>query len=69
VEEHVPAGWWQHFKQQCAPAWFRRIFPVITRKIVVQFNTKTYHMCPHISTPPNGHHHITFMTPDLGPLC
>ena len=29
----VPASWWQHWKRDCAPRWFRRRFPVKTRTI------------------------------------
>jgi hypothetical protein len=27
----VPCTWWDHFKQDCTPAWFQRLFPVHTR--------------------------------------
>ena len=27
-EVNIPTSWWQHFKQDCMPAWFMRLFPV-----------------------------------------
>lgn len=27
-EMNTPASWWQHFKRDCMPSWFKRLFPV-----------------------------------------
>ena len=32
VSIEVPADWWQHWKQDCAPAWFVKRWPVKMRK-------------------------------------
>lgn len=42
VSVDIPATWWQHFKQDHAPGWFVRRFPVKTKTVprTVEFNHK-----------------------------
>lgn len=39
-EYSFPYSWWEQWKQECAPAWFRARFPVKYRKDVVKFRVQ-----------------------------
>lgn len=49
-----PATWWQHWKQDCAPQWFRKRWPVrySTEKIVVDFTSYDTYPRADITLPP-----------------
>lgn len=34
IEIVTPASWWQHFKLQVMPVWFKRLFPVKVERVV-----------------------------------
>lgn len=47
-----PETWWQAFKEQYAPDWFLRYFPV--RNHHVEFQTRQYlAVCPHVNMSPH----------------
>jgi hypothetical protein len=55
----VPASWWEALKQEYAPAWFLRRWPVRVREIGVS-TTAVYNTCPHIAVNRNAPH-INFL--------
>ncbi len=57
----VPADWWEHFKEECFPAWLKQRFPV-------KYTEKPYHyeqtirLCPHGDFPWGHDSHLEFLS-------
>ncbi len=65
---YVPATWWQHFKQDHMPEWFKRRFPVEMMTLNVRY-TKFAKICPHRHRhdfPPSDDPCVRFLC-DMGP--
>jgi hypothetical protein len=51
VTFEVPASWWQHWKQDAAPEWLRRRWPVRTRRLSRTVRFETFRAYPDAQVP------------------
>jgi hypothetical protein len=47
----VPATWWEMFKRDCLPNWFRRRWPVRTKTMRMVVDINAWVKYPHLKTP------------------
>jgi len=63
-----PATMWEELKEDFAPRWFLRRFPVRYSKDIVHHTSKHFHVCPHLNYKENRKH-VEFITlNDVGNL-
>lgn len=62
----VPLTWWDHVKQEFAPTWFLKKYPVKLFTFQTgthhKVTTTTTHICPHVSIPNDNRRHIEFLS-------
>jgi hypothetical protein len=69
-----PKGWWQAWKDQYAPDWLKRRFPVRYAEKEIEKTVNVYFVCPHVHVPGYGdgmRQHLKFMatgSPQAGRL-
>lgn len=60
VQFDVPATWWQHLKQDHAPEWFLKRYPVVMRQIPFSYEGG-YRTCPHADKQWGHDSHLRFL--------
>ncbi len=53
-----PDGWWEFFKQDYAPGWFLRRWPVKMKKITYDWSEHHHFVCPHVAVKADSDHFI-----------
>ena len=61
-----PATMWEELKEDFAPRWFLRRFPVRYSKDIVHHTSRHYHVCPHLNYKDNRKHLEFLMLNDVG---
>lgn len=51
-----PASWWDYLKQDYAPTWFLRRWPVKMTEVTYDWSEHHHFVCPHVKVEDRGQH-------------